>query len=247
MRCVVSTPFGRPVEPEVNPILATVSGPSAARALVDRRASARSARRSPMPLGLRSTTSGRTTRRARARTRRASSANTSPGVHRVDDLAHPRVVAAQQRVRRAQRHDRHAGGERAEHEHQVLERVARQDDERSVEPEAAVEQGLGDRVGLLPRLAPGQRGPAAAVPARSRARAPDGPRRRRGRGAPCSARTGARSSPCSTTVPSSRASAPMCGGAKTGRPPLVMGRSCHRRWSAMNAAAALAVRSRWFV
>jgi hypothetical protein len=43
----------------------------------------------------------------------------------------------------------------------VLERVARQHHERPIEAQPAVEQSLGDRVGLLPGLTPGQRGAAA--------------------------------------------------------------------------------------
>ena len=79
MRCVVSTPFGRPVDPEVKPILAIVSGPSAARASSTARVGTVRTR-SPMPTAC-AGTSGRTTSSTRAYAS-PSSANTSPGVHR---------------------------------------------------------------------------------------------------------------------------------------------------------------------
>ena len=71
MRCVLITPFGVPVEPDVNRIFATVSGVTAANARVDRGRSARAgrARRS----------AGGVERRSSARANAAPSAQTAPG------------------------------------------------------------------------------------------------------------------------------------------------------------------------
>ncbi len=72
----------------------------------------------------------------------------------------------------------------------MLDRVARQDQQRALGAESVLEERLGDRVGPPPRLAPAERlasrrRRAAAAP---RARGPDAPPRRPGTGAPCSAR-----------------------------------------------------------
>ena len=58
--------------------------------------------------------------------------------------AERRVVVCQQRVRRRERRVEHAGVHRRQAEQRVLEAVARQDDDRPIGREAAVEQRLRD-------------------------------------------------------------------------------------------------------
>ena len=83
----------------------------------------------------------------------ARSRTPGPGVSMLEDVAQLAVVLRDQRIRRRDRRERHAGEHRAEREQEVLEVVVGQDRDRPLGREAAVEQRLGDGARALQRLA----------------------------------------------------------------------------------------------
>ena len=123
IRCVLITPFGAPVDPEVNRIFATVSGPSAANArstsapgLGRLEVGERERRRPRSPA---TTTGTRRRRPSSAGAERAAVVGEDhAGRAQAGDRADALVVAAEQRVGRAERDDGDAGGVGAEQHQQ---------------------------------------------------------------------------------------------------------------------------------
>ena len=154
MRCVLITPFGSLVEPDVNRNLAIVSGPTlrvrrrrprrsarsrAASSNGDRRR-ARRARPWPRTTGV----SARHHRLDRLAVRRPAREHQARRQH-AEDVAQLAVVLRDQRIRRRDRRERHAGEHRAEREQEVLDVVVGQDRDRPLGRELAIEQRLRDR------------------------------------------------------------------------------------------------------
>ena len=123
MRWVLITPFGMPVEPEVNRNFAIVSGPTLACAASTAAVGVVAARvrrtvsTGRSATGLRVTTSsisGGIDRLDRACERLAVAANTRPGVSRLDDVTQLAEIAGDQRVGRRDRRVGDAGIHRGE-------------------------------------------------------------------------------------------------------------------------------------
>ena len=142
MRCVLITPFGAPVEPEVNRNLPIVSGPTL-RAAPRRppgprgsRGSRRAGRRGPSVGGLRA---GDHLDVAADRPRRCAGANgapsltkTRPGRQDVEDALQLAEILGDQRIGRRHRRVGQAGDHRAEADQRVIDAVARQDRDRAL-------------------------------------------------------------------------------------------------------------------
>ena len=194
--CVLITPLGIAVEPEVKRILATLSGPTdssaSSTAIVGRGREELAEARRAVALGEHQLRAAEVDGRQHAAERPGVGRVHEPGLHERRDVLDLAVVLAHQRVRRGHGHDRHAGQEGAEREQRMVDRVAGQEQHRPLRAEAAVDQGLRDGVGLAPRFAPRQLDPRprpghARRGTRGRApRAPNGAAA--GRGSPRTAR-----------------------------------------------------------
>ena len=90
---------------------------------------------------------------ARARRVRRRPRRPCPGVSDAHSAAERREFAGEQRVRRRDRGVGHAGVHRGERQQAVLDAVARQDHERAVRRDAAIEQSLRQRRGRAQRVA----------------------------------------------------------------------------------------------
>ena len=138
MRCVVMTPFGVPVEPDVNRIFATVSGPTCACARSAACASPSSASASPK------TSSSGSIARTRAAAAGVGDERRERPQH-VDQRAQPRGIRARARVVRRDRRRRHARVHRGEHDGCVIDPVLRDHRERPVRGAARGEQRAARR------------------------------------------------------------------------------------------------------
>ncbi len=74
-----------------------------------------------------------------------------PGPHRGEDLSERRVLPCEQRVGRGDRRIRHAAVHRGERQQRVLDAVPRQNDDRPLDRQCAVEQPGGNRADALER------------------------------------------------------------------------------------------------
>ena len=186
MRCVLITPFGWPVEPEVNRIFAMVSGPTLACA-ASTAAVGVVAARSANSVALRfggglavtaiSTSCGTVAAMARAKASPLA-AKTRPGVRMSTMVLSLLEILRQQRIRHRDRRVRNADMHGREAEQRVLDVVARQDRDRPLGRQIALQQRCRDGAHLQPasvhssacathpphRAGPETRGPARPAP-----------------------------------------------------------------------------------
>ena len=149
MRCVLSTPLGIAVEPEVKSTFATLSGPTAANASSTARvagvAASRGTRVAPEPLESTISAPPKSTALSTPPNGAGVGCVDEPGLDQRGDVLDLAEVLAHQRVRRRDRHDGDAGEESAERQQRVVDAVAGEDQQRPPRPEAAIQQRLRDR------------------------------------------------------------------------------------------------------
>ena len=153
------TPFGRPVDPDVNSTLAIVSAVHAVARRVHRRRRRR----------LQVVERGRRQRRGRRRRHdelgvgrerllqcaleeRALGGEHQPGLHPVEDLPERAELGGLQRVGRCDRRVGHADVHRGQRQQPVLDAVARQDHDRAIARELTSDEALREPADLCERL-----------------------------------------------------------------------------------------------
>ena len=139
MRWVLITPFGMPVEPEVNRNFAIVSGPTfaCAASAASRRGIERGERRRPVRQRIARDDDfdvGRHDRLDGARILRAIAGEHEPGRQQVDDVAQLAEVGRDQRIGRRDRRIGNADIVRRKPEQRMLEIVAGQDRRSAARP-----------------------------------------------------------------------------------------------------------------
>ena len=191
------TPLGWPVEPDVNRIFATVSGVTAPERRFDRsrglgRGQFGEARRGAVVrhvVGDHDLDAVEIERLERAREPRAAFDEDHRRPHQVEHEFELGVVAAYQRIGRRHRRHRHTHRQRAETHRGMRQRIGRENHQRPIRPQPAIQERLADRVGLAAHRGIGDgvaihgRGRAARTwcdPAPPPTSAADGPRYCRG-------------------------------------------------------------------
>ena len=163
MRCVLTTPFGVPVEPDVNRSFAIVSPRDGWRTRASTAGEYAVARSSATRAGSSTGTSSVERRERAARTQRGPRRTPRPARRSRASARSLRVILRQQRVRRRDRRDRHADVHRGEREQRVIDRVARQHHQRPRRPRPEVEQRRAECARRRERFAIRDVAPACSV------------------------------------------------------------------------------------